>query len=80
MKALTAPAMSIAIMDVFYKKRLRFSTCGYIIVKDIHTEFENCKNCGMEASGVAERTKLWIADTMKRLLAKKPLEKIRPVR
>ena len=45
-------------------------------MKDIHTEFENCKNCGMEASGVAERTKLWIADTMKRLLAKKPLEKI----
>ena len=25
---------------------------------------------------MAERTKLWIADTMKRLLAKKPLEKI----
>ena len=26
---------------------------------------------------MAERTKIWIADTMKRLMAKKPLEKIR---
>ena len=26
---------------------------------------------------MAERTKLWIADTMKKLLAKKPIEKIR---
>ena len=26
---------------------------------------------------MAERTKIWIADTMKTLMAKKPLEKIR---